>query len=178
MNTLDVLKRNCVWTGDGYVIDKHAIQYSGVSDASVFFNRLAKKPYLSQFLIAPHIYCGEVTGATYGTSGSVLYQKLTTTFGYLTLQGGPSTLLLRSWGGREPPEGDMCFDSPDKLQLTEEHHSYLEILVWEQKWSLCERALLDMQWLGDCRNVIAEDWTMCMSSSSELQLDVQLPQYM
>ncbi|CAL8465539.1 g5075 [Coccomyxa elongata] len=73
--------------GDGYVIDKQAIQYSGVSDASVFFNRLAKKPYLSQFLVAPHIYCGEVTGATYGTSGSVLYQKLSTTFGYLTLQG-------------------------------------------------------------------------------------------
>lgn len=85
---------SCVWTGDGYVIDKHAIQYSGVSDASVFFNRLAKQPYLSQFLVAPHIYCGEVTGATYGTSGSVLYQKLTTTFGYLTLQGRPCNLLL------------------------------------------------------------------------------------
>lgn len=82
-----VLTNELACLGDGYVTDHNSVQYGGASDASGFFNRLVRKPYLSQFLVAPHIYCGEVTGQTYGTSGKTLYDRLTLTFGYLTLQG-------------------------------------------------------------------------------------------
>ncbi|EIE23035.1 glycoside hydrolase [Coccomyxa subellipsoidea C-169] len=74
--------------GDGYVIDQSVVRNSGASDATPFFNRLVKKAYASQFMAAPHIYCGEVTGQTYGTSGKPLYNKLTMTFGHLTLSPG------------------------------------------------------------------------------------------
>ena len=76
-------------SGDGYIIDYAAVHNSGASDASGFFNRLVKKPYASQFMAAPHIYCGEVTGQTYGTSGKALYNRLTLSFGHLTLGGTP-----------------------------------------------------------------------------------------
>ncbi len=59
----------------------------GVSDASVFFNQLLSRPYASQFIVGPHIYCADVSGSSYATSGQALFSKLSTTFGYLNQQG-------------------------------------------------------------------------------------------
>ena len=59
-----------------------------VSDASVFFNQLLNRPYKDQFIVGPHIYCADVSGSAYATSGQALYSKLSTTFGYLNQQGG------------------------------------------------------------------------------------------
>lgn len=79
---------NCFMpAGDGYLIDQSIIQRSGSSDASIFFNRLVKKPYVNQFMGAPHVYCGEVTGQTTGTSGQALYTRMSRTFGWMTNQG-------------------------------------------------------------------------------------------
>ena len=47
-----------------------------------------------QVVLAPHIYCAGVSGSALASSGTDLYSKLDTTFGYLT-QGGklhPATL--------------------------------------------------------------------------------------
>ena len=63
------------------------IAQSGVSDASSFFNELLTRPYVQQFLVGPHVYCADVSGSAYATSGQALYSKLDTTFGYLNLQG-------------------------------------------------------------------------------------------
>ena len=73
--------------GDGFVTDPAVIAKSGVSDASSFFNELLTRPYVQQFIVGPHIYCGDVSGSTYATAGQALYSKLDTTFGYLNLQG-------------------------------------------------------------------------------------------
>jgi len=73
--------------GDGYVTDQSVIAKSGVSDASGFFNELLSRPYVQQFIVGPHIYCADVSGSPYATSGQALYSKLSTTFGYLNLKG-------------------------------------------------------------------------------------------
>ena len=67
--------------------DPAIVAKSGVSDASSFFNELLTRPYVQQFIVGPHIYCGDVSGSTYATAGQALYSKLDTTFGYLNLQG-------------------------------------------------------------------------------------------
>ena len=63
------------------------VAQSGVSDATAFFNDLVTKPYVQQFIVGPHIYCADVSGSSYATSGQALYSKLSTTFGYLNLKG-------------------------------------------------------------------------------------------
>ena len=63
------------------------VAQSGVSDATGFFNDLVTKPYVQQFIVGPHIYCADVSGTSYATSGQALYSKLSTTFGYLNLKG-------------------------------------------------------------------------------------------
>ena len=73
--------------GDGFVTNQAVIAQSGVSDATAFFNDLLTKPYVQQFIVGPHIYCADVSGSSYATSGQALYSKLSTTFGYLNLKG-------------------------------------------------------------------------------------------
>lgn len=67
----------------------------GCSDASVFFGQLLGRPYLAQFIVAPHIYCGDVSGNTFATTGAALWNRLTETFGYLTAQGACPDVELR-----------------------------------------------------------------------------------
>ncbi len=43
----------------------------------------------AQVVLAPHIYCGDVSGTTGGTTGPSLWNRLTETFGYLTSSGAP-----------------------------------------------------------------------------------------
>lgn len=74
--------------GDGFVTDQSVIAKSGVSDATAFFNDILTKPYLQQFIIGPHIYCADVSGSSFATTGQALYSKLSITFGYLNLRGG------------------------------------------------------------------------------------------
>ena len=78
--------------GDGFVTQSYLVA-EGCSDASVFFSQLLGRPYLNQFVVAPHIYCGDVSGNTYATTGDALWNRLTETFGYLTSQGA-----WRMWG--------------------------------------------------------------------------------
>ncbi|CAK0786597.1 hypothetical protein CVIRNUC_009811 [Coccomyxa viridis] len=73
--------------GDGFVTNQAVVAQSGVSDATAFFNDLVTKPYVQQFIVGPHIYCADVSGSSYATSGQALYSKLSTTFGYLNLKG-------------------------------------------------------------------------------------------
>ena len=74
--------------GDGYVTNQAVLSaHPGVSDASVFFNQLLNRPYVNQFIVGPHIYCADVSGSSYATSGQALYSKLSATFGYLNHQG-------------------------------------------------------------------------------------------
>ena len=80
-------ERGLLCAGDGFVTDQAVVAQSGVSDASSFFNELLTRPYVQQFLVGPHIYCADVSGSSYATSGQALYSKLDTTFGYLNLQG-------------------------------------------------------------------------------------------
>lgn len=82
-----LLTRPCHAAGDGFVTNQAVIAQSGVSDASSFFNELLTRPYAQQFIVGPHIYCADVSGSSYATSGQALYSKLDTTFGYLNLQG-------------------------------------------------------------------------------------------
>lgn len=72
------------------------IAQSGVSDASSFFNELLTRPYVQQFVVGPHIYCADVSGSAYATSGQALYSKLDSTFGYLNLQGEAELLQAQS----------------------------------------------------------------------------------
>ena len=66
----------------------------GVSDASIFFNQVIGRSYIAQVVLAPHIYCGDVSGNTYATSGPDLWNRLTETFGYLTASGASHAQLL------------------------------------------------------------------------------------
>ncbi len=72
--------------GDGFATDANLISQYGLSDPRPFFNALLQKPYLNQVAISPHIYPPSVTGAS-NDSGSGLWNRMTSSFGYLTEQG-------------------------------------------------------------------------------------------
>jgi len=59
-----------------------------LSDASIFFEQIANKTWINQLVLAPHIYCPGVTGATTCYNGTQLYDGLDVSFGYLTVAPG------------------------------------------------------------------------------------------
>jgi len=77
-----------------------------LSDASIFFEQIANKTWINQLVLAPHIYCPGVTGATTCYNGTQLYDGLDVSFGYLTVAPGycvggscrVSLVGLRQWG--------------------------------------------------------------------------------
>ncbi len=73
--------------GDGFATDPTLISQNGLSDPRPFFNSLLQKPYLNQVVISPHVYPPSVTGASTNYSGSGLWNRMSSSFGYLTQQG-------------------------------------------------------------------------------------------
>ncbi|KAK9836719.1 hypothetical protein WJX74_006621 [Apatococcus lobatus] len=74
--------------GDGLTTDKQIIADTGISDPNTFFTTLVGKPYISQVVIAPHIYGPSVSNDKSGSSaGAALYARLSTSFGYLNKAG-------------------------------------------------------------------------------------------
>ena len=70
--------------GDGLTTDKQIISDTGISDPNSFFTALVGKPYISQVVIAPHIYGPSVSNDKSGAStGAALWARLSTSFGYL-----------------------------------------------------------------------------------------------
>jgi hypothetical protein len=77
---------NANW-GDGYATDPSVISSKGLSDPNPFFTTLLGKPYLKQVVISPHVYPPSVTGGGSTSSGPALWDRLSTSFGYLTKKG-------------------------------------------------------------------------------------------
>jgi hypothetical protein len=50
--------------GDGTCTDPAIIAARGLSDPNPFFTELLQKPYLSQVVIAPHVYPPSISQAT------------------------------------------------------------------------------------------------------------------
>lgn len=66
--------------------------YTGMTTPSAFFDWLLSKPeYLSQVVLAPHVYCPRVTLATSHFAGPTLWRRMTDSFGYLTHEGYTSS---------------------------------------------------------------------------------------
>lgn len=77
---------NANW-GDGFATDPELIKKCGLSDPNPFFQALLHKPYADQVVISPHIYPPSVTYASQDFKGSDLWNRLSSSFGYLTKQG-------------------------------------------------------------------------------------------
>lgn len=73
--------------GDGFCTNPQTISSYGLSDPNPFFETLLAKPYLNQVVISPHVYPPSVTGASTDYEGTGLWNRLSTSFGYLTKQG-------------------------------------------------------------------------------------------
>ena len=71
--------------GDGFATNPNLL--GSLSNPKSFFDTLLTKPYVNQVVISPHVYPPSVTGATQDYTGSGLYNRLTTSFGYLTQPG-------------------------------------------------------------------------------------------
>lgn len=77
---------NANW-GDGFVTDEKLIKKSGLSNPNPFFQVLLHKPYVDQVVISPHVYPPSVTNATQDYIGADLWNRMSSSFGYLTKQG-------------------------------------------------------------------------------------------
>lgn len=77
---------NANW-GDGFATDVDLIRKSGLSDPNPFFQALLEKPYVDQVVISPHVYPPSVTYASQDYQGEALWNRLSSSFGYLTQQG-------------------------------------------------------------------------------------------
>lgn len=77
---------NANW-GDGFATDPQVISQHGLSDPNPFFQALLQKNYLNQVVISPHVYPPSVTNATQDYAGPGLWNRLSTSFGYLTQSG-------------------------------------------------------------------------------------------
>lgn len=73
--------------GDGFCTNPQIISQYGLSDPNPFFQALLTKPYLNQVIISPHVYPPSVTHTSIDYSGTGLWNRLSTSFGYLTQQG-------------------------------------------------------------------------------------------
>jgi hypothetical protein len=73
--------------GDGFTTDPILISRNGLSDPNPFFKALLQKPYTNQVVISPHVYPPSVTNASTNYTGDGLWNRLSSSFGYLTQQG-------------------------------------------------------------------------------------------
>jgi hypothetical protein len=73
--------------GDGFCTNSQVIAQYGLSDPNPFFQALLTRSYLNQVVISPHVYPPTVTGASTDYYGTGLWNRLSTSFGYLTQQG-------------------------------------------------------------------------------------------
>ncbi|KAL3142124.1 hypothetical protein ABBQ32_004742 [Trebouxia sp. C0010 RCD-2024] len=73
--------------GDGICTDENTIKQYGISDPNPFFTSLMGRPYLSQVVVAPHIYPPSISKATDKYQGSGLYDRLSKSFGSLNKNG-------------------------------------------------------------------------------------------
>ncbi|MBA3237641.1 MAG: cellulase family glycosylhydrolase [Parachlamydiaceae bacterium] len=77
---------NANW-GDGFATDENLIKQGGLSDPNPFFQALLHKPYVNQVVISPHVYPPSVTYATKDYVGKGLWNRLSSSFGYLSKEG-------------------------------------------------------------------------------------------
>lgn len=77
---------NANW-GDGFATDRNLIKKHGLSDPNSFFEELLQKPYLDQVVISPHIYPPSVTFTHQDFVGPGLWNRLSSSFGYLNQEG-------------------------------------------------------------------------------------------
>ncbi|EIE18857.1 hypothetical protein COCSUDRAFT_59785 [Coccomyxa subellipsoidea C-169] len=74
--------------GDGFATDANLIRKYNLSDPNAFFKTLLIRPYVNQVVItpaytAPSVYNGSLAAST----GAALWQRLTSSFGYLNKEG-------------------------------------------------------------------------------------------
>ena len=73
--------------GDGFCTDPAVVASKALSDPNPFFTALRAKPYAHQVVISPHVYGHVVTSVNIDAQGPALFDRLSTSFGYLTQQG-------------------------------------------------------------------------------------------
>ena len=75
--------------GDGFITDEDFIRENGkISSAKPFFDKVVEKPYISQVVLSPHIYCPSSSKASDGFAGAELYERLDRSFGEKTAGKG------------------------------------------------------------------------------------------
>jgi hypothetical protein len=75
--------------GDGFITDEDFIRENGkISSAKPFFDKLVEKPYISQVVLSPHIYCPSSSKASDGYAGKELFERLDRSFGEKTAGKG------------------------------------------------------------------------------------------
>eukprot|EP00798_Chlamydomonas_sp_ICE-L_P006250 gene6250-2875_t len=78
--------------GDGFATDQVSLNIVGENgNPRPFFDALFSKPYLNQVVISPHVYGPGVTNEGSNFAGAGLYNRLSTSFGYLTSEGYTSS---------------------------------------------------------------------------------------
>ena len=79
--------------GDGFITDEDFIRENGkISSAKPFFDKLVEKPYISQVVLSPHIYCPSSSKASDGFAGAELFERLDRSFGEKTAGKGPKEI--------------------------------------------------------------------------------------
>ena len=77
---------NANW-GDGFCTDPVLVAQKGLSDPTAFLTAALAKPYASQWVVSPHVYGPATTMMSGASSGADLFNRLSTSFGYLTQKG-------------------------------------------------------------------------------------------
>ncbi|BDA41274.1 probable endoglucanase E1 [Coccomyxa sp. Obi] len=124
--------------GDGYITDASAIRIAAISDPNPFFTTLVSRPYLNNVVIAPHYYPPSVSTSA-PIQGPELWQKMTQSFGYLTMAGYGGHIfpvIIGETGSLMTSAADLAFmrDMAAYMQVDNEAndgmHAPIPHMVW------------------------------------------------
>lgn len=148
--------------GNGFITDPAIIAQNGFSDPNPFFQQLLTKSYLGNVVISPHWYGSSISLVSSGYSGVELYNKLSTSGGYLTKQGYCSggtchqfPIVVGETGSDLQDSRDLAFYESMRKYIKLEgdgddgRHSAIPSVFW---WAFNANS-------GDTKGVVLDDWT-------------------
>ena len=148
---------NLCW-GNGFVTNKSIVDQHNIDDASVFFETLIKKPYLTNVIISPHLYGPTISKDTVYYYGAGVRERFFNSFGYLGLNGYCSKkqkpmgcymfpILIGEFGSFFQDPRDMTFLNELAQWLNKNFKGNVNWMFWAYNANS-----------GDTGGIVTDDW--------------------